>query len=239
VKRKLNFIIMWAVLLFIGLTLFNFLHECGHGFGAKLDGTHISTGFNKVGDIYKKPSDSDFRTGVMESGILNSSGLLGPFINWIMAILFTVLLYRRNKANLSTLMIGVIAVSNALNRLAALIPFFIGALHNNLHLADEIEWGLKTIKQLNFPMSMDKIMSISDNNPSLILSDPWIYFWPAVSIIISLVCFYLAYRLLYKLFKEQLNSKLICWVFGLMPVLVGAAMIVPVAILDNVIRINW
>ncbi len=238
-KKNIEFIVLWAVLLFIGLTLFNFIHECGHGFGAQLDGTHISTGFNQVGDIGKKPSDPNFRSETLETGILNSSGLLGPFTNWILAILLTVLLYKRSKTNVLTLIIGAAAVSNALNRLAGVIPFFTGALRNKVRMADEVEWGLKAIKQLNFPMSMDKFRPITDSQPALILSNPRIYFWPTVSVAISLICFYFAYRKLFKEFKEQLHSKLLCWIFGLMPILMGAGMFITAAKLDNLIRINW
>jgi hypothetical protein len=38
-----------------------FLHECGHGIANSIAGIPCSTGFNRVGDIYKYPSDSDFR----------------------------------------------------------------------------------------------------------------------------------------------------------------------------------
>jgi hypothetical protein len=239
VKRAVRFIILWALLLFVGLTLFNFLHECGHGFGAQLDGTHISTGFNQIGDSGKKPSDPNFRSESIETGILDSSGLLGPFTNWMFAILFTILLYKRKQANVLTLIIGTAAVSNALNRLIGVIPFFTGALHNRFRMADEIEWGLKAIKQLNFPMPSDKFMSIANSQPSLILSNPRVYFWPTVSVAISGICFYFAYRKLFRIFKVQLNTKLISWIFGLMPVLMVVGMIITVSKLDNLIRINW
>jgi hypothetical protein len=48
-KNKFKLLIIWAIILLVGITAFNFVHECGHGLGAQIDGNHISTGFNKVG----------------------------------------------------------------------------------------------------------------------------------------------------------------------------------------------
>lgn len=238
-RKTVKFVAIWAVLLLVGITMFNFLHECGHGFGAQLDGKHISTGFNKVGDTDKKPSDPDFRAQQVETGLLDSSGILGPFTNWTLAILFTVWLLRRSKSNFATMAIGAAAVSNAVNRLSALISFFIGSLHNTVHLADEVEWGLKTTKGLDFPMNISKITSIADTQPSLILSNPRVYFWPAVSMILSAACFIIAYKKLYKAFGPQMESKLSRWIFGLMPVVAGIILLFVINVLDNVVRINW
>jgi hypothetical protein len=175
----------------------------------------------------------------VETGMLDSSGILGPFSNWILAAVFTVLLYAKRKEGFTYLVLGAAAVSNAVNRMAALISFFIGAMHNTLHLADEVEWGLKSVKGLSFPMGMDKITAIADNQPALILSNPRIYIWPAISILISSACFYFAYKRLYIIYGSRLETKLSKWIFGLMPVFAGIILIFIISLLDNIVRINW
>ena len=133
-----KFLIVWALALFLGLMVFQFLHECGHGFGSQLDGVHVSTGFNRVGDPGKRPSDPDFRSEKMVTGILGSGGLLGPFTNWMFAIFFTAWLLHRTTADRTTFLIGVGAVANALMRLLAMSLFILGALVGRVHLEDEV-----------------------------------------------------------------------------------------------------
>jgi len=57
--------VTWAVFLFLSVLIFEFIHECGHGVGSRLEGYHVSTGFNRVGDVSKRPSDPDFRLNKM------------------------------------------------------------------------------------------------------------------------------------------------------------------------------
>ena len=79
-----KFLIAWGLFLFLGMMVFQFLHECGHGFGSQLDSEHVSTGFSRVGDHGKRPADLDFRSEKKVTGILGSAGLLDPFTNWIL-----------------------------------------------------------------------------------------------------------------------------------------------------------
>ena len=51
----------WLVICIIIFLISIFLHECGHGLANHLRGISCSTGFNRVGDIYKYPKDVDFR----------------------------------------------------------------------------------------------------------------------------------------------------------------------------------
>lgn len=51
----------WLVICIIVFLISIFLHECGHGLANHLRGISCSTGFNRVGDIYKYPKDVDFR----------------------------------------------------------------------------------------------------------------------------------------------------------------------------------
>lgn len=238
-RKIIKLLLLWAFLLLLSITVFNFIHECGHGFGAQLDGRHISTGFNQVGDPGKKPNDPNFRSQQIETGMLDSSGILGPFTNWMFATLFTALLFGRSKDNFATMTIGAVAVSNSLNRLFGLLPFFIGALHNKVRMADEVEWGLKAIQGLDFPMSMSKFTAIAEAQPALLLSNYRVYFWPMFSIVLSCICLFLVYKKLYYLFGVQLKSKTSRWIFGLMPIIVGIVAFIGVSVLDKLIRINW
>ena len=52
----------WFVISLIVFMVSIFLHECGHGLANSLAGIPCSTGFNRVGDIYKFPSAEDFRS---------------------------------------------------------------------------------------------------------------------------------------------------------------------------------
>jgi len=76
-----KFLMKWAFAQFLGMMVFQFIHECGHGFGSQLDGLHVSTGFSRVGDLNKYPGDSDFRSEKMVTGTPGSGGFLGPLTN--------------------------------------------------------------------------------------------------------------------------------------------------------------
>ena len=75
-KHPVVFLILWISIFFVAIALSIFLHEVGHGFGARLDGIHVSTGFNQVGDYGKSPDDPDFRSAASQKSIIG--GLLGP-----------------------------------------------------------------------------------------------------------------------------------------------------------------
>ncbi len=84
----------WSAAFFAAAIVFTFLHECGHGFGARLDGVSVSTGFSRVGMPDRSPGDDDFRTGLIIPGTLTSGFLLGPMVNWLSPAVATVLLVR-------------------------------------------------------------------------------------------------------------------------------------------------
>lgn len=55
----------YLIWFFITLAVFMvsvFMHECGHGLANSIAGIPCSTGFDRVGDIYKFPSADDFRS---------------------------------------------------------------------------------------------------------------------------------------------------------------------------------
>jgi hypothetical protein len=235
----IGFLTLWLLALVLGMVFFTFMHECGHGFGAQLDGTHISTGFNRVGDFGKSPSDHGFNSNEVVTGELSSSGLLGPFTNWLFAILFTALLLRRSNAGRKEFFLGAGAVVNAWIRLWQMVLFFIAALLGRVHLEDEVEWGLRAIAVLQFPIKFNDFIQLTHTQPKLFLSEPRVYFWPLVSISIVLTCFFFAYHHLYKLFSVYMPRKVAQWLFGLMPLIVTPPVFLLLAWLDNLIRINW
>jgi len=237
--RPARFLLTWALVLFLGMVLFQFLHECGHGFGSQLDGLHVSTGFNRVGDAGKFPKDADFRSEQIETGFLGSGGLLGPFVNWMLAIFFTAWLLQRTRPGRATLFFGVGAVANALMRLPAMSLFFLGALLGRVHFEDEVDWGLGAVRGLHLPMPFADVRALAKARPGLFLAEPRLYFWPLLSFGISVLCFVLAQRRLRRIFAAECPSKLSRWAFWLMPVAVIPPMFLLCSWLDNVIRINW
>jgi hypothetical protein len=206
-RTTIVFLITWFLALSLGMVIFTFLHECGHGLGAQLDGIHLSTGFNRVGDFGKRPSDPDFRSNDSESGGLDSSGLLGPFTNWIFATLFTVLLLLSSHPNRTVLFLGAGAVVNVWARLWPMMLFFLAAPLGRVHVEDEVGWGLRAIPSLHFPMGFNDFIQLTRTQPALFLSEPRFYFWPFVSLAIVLTCFIFAYRRLYRLFGSQMPTK--------------------------------
>jgi hypothetical protein len=214
-------------------------NRSAHGFGFLLEGIHVSTGFNLVGDSGKIPSDPDFTIELLNRG-LTPGPLFGPVITWILAILFTVILLYRSQSNRLTLFIGAAAVSSALMRLIPMLIFIIPALFGNLpNLQDEQLMSLSLIEGVSLPISEAGLDQLAKSNPSLFLATPGFYFWSLVSIAISLICLVLAFRQLYKLFGNQLQSRSSKLVFGLMPVILFIPIFGTVSFLDNVIRINW
>ena len=125
-KRPAILLIIWAIMLFASFIFSVFLHEDGHGLGAKIAGVHISTGFNKVGDYGKSPDDPNFRsTG---TGGASWADVLGPVTTWVMAIVFTIWLYRFKERSWGALPIGALAVANGLIRALPMLLFLIFAL---------------------------------------------------------------------------------------------------------------
>jgi len=239
-NSSLKFLSIWAFIFFCAYIAVWFLHEVAHGFGHRLEGTHVSTGFNLVGASGKKPSDADFKVDLPIEG-MSTGVLLGPFTNWMLAILFTGVLLHRSSANRSILIIGAFAVANAFMRLLPLAIFFIATILGNSSgvWQDEQQMSLGMIESISLPISDNELQELRISEPSIFLDDPGFYFWPVVSIIISFVCYVLAYRYLFKLFGDQLHSRAARLIFGLMPIIMFIPVFGVVNLLDNIIRINW
>jgi len=239
-NSSLKILSMWALIFFCAYIAVWFLHEVAHGFGHRLEGTHVSTGFNQVGATGKKPSDADFKVDLPIEG-MSTGVLLGPFTNWMLAILFTGILLHRSLANRTALIIGAGAVANAFMRLLPLAIFFIATILGNSSgvWQDEQEMSLGAIESVSLPISDNELQELKKSEPSIFLDDMGFYFWPIVSISISFVCYVLAYRYLFKLFGAQLHTKAARLIFGLMPLILFIPVFGVVSLLDNIIRINW
>ena len=242
-KTKMNhwkFLLLWIMTILFCMILFTFLHECGHGFGARLEGTHISTSFNRTGDVGKKPSDPDFHSNQFATGTTDSSSLLGPFVNWTFAVIFTALLITVKKNSpRKTFLIGTCAVSNAILRFLPMLDFFLSAPFHHVHLEDEVEWGAASISSIHFPMPDTAFASMAKMHPMLFLSNPLFYFWPFVSIAIVTVCLVTAYRELNRQFTAYIAGKILKVIFILAPVLAAPVWFVVINALDNAFRLNW
>jgi len=232
-------LIAWAVILFLTTLIFQFLHECGHGFGSSLEGYHVSTGFDKVGDVGKRPSDHDFRLNKTIQGGWNLSGFLGPLINWIFAIYFTAIFLRQRTVSCVALLFGSGAAINALIRLVPMLIFFGSAFQGRFVLEDETALGLSAIQRIKFPMSYLNFKILASTQSSLFLVEPKIYYWPVISLIISIVCFLLTYRRLKQLSWQIMSSRFAQLIFIVLPFLIWLPAFVVVNKLDNLIRLNW
>jgi hypothetical protein len=189
-----------------------FLHECGHGFANALNGIACSTGFNRVGDINKYPTDVDFRSEYsLRSGNLIDFGV--PMTLFIAVISTILLFHTRNKyIEYITLLF---AVTNSMLRLIpclweVLTPLITGGIH----IEDEYEVG-----RLLYEIT------------GLI----WLTYVPAIfSIVVSVLCLiFIAWKLKNKMpLKRMLVYELITFI-GFVVTMVAANY------LDNLVRINW
>lgn len=239
-KRPAILLTLWAIILFVSIIFSVFLHEDGHGIGAKIDGIHVSTGFNKVGDYGKSPDDPDFRTGGTENAVW--SGLLGPLTSWLLAVIFTVWLYQFNKPSWSALIVGALAVGNSLIRSVPMALALFAALIGKPYMEDEIGWGIWYVLKFYHPGlagSAPGYHELLKTYASIFLASPSFWIPPLLSLVISLACLVLAYRRNYKLWGPVLISRINRLLFGLLPFVAYIAAFPVLNELDRLIRINW
>jgi hypothetical protein len=211
-----------------------------HGIGARMDGIHVSTGFNKVGDYGKSPDDPDFRTGGTENSVW--SGLLGPVSSWLLAIIFTVWLYRFKGPSLGALIVGALAVCNSLIRSLPMALALLSALIGSPYMEDEIGWGIWYVLKFYHPELASSALgfhALLKTYAFVFLASPSFWIPPLLSLVISLACLILAYRHNYKLWGDELISRVNRFLFGLLPFIVYFAAMPVLNWLDRLIRINW
>lgn len=202
----------WCILCIAVFLISIFLHECGHGFSNSLSGIECSTGFNRVGDIYKYPKDADFRAEYSSA----SDDLLdfGVPATLLLAIIGTVVFYKA-KGEKSRLVALAFAATNSIMRLipclfVILVPLLTGKIHNE----DEYGTGLELVK---------------------VTGASWLIYIPALlSIFISVICIMFLYRKL----KVKMSNKRF-WDYGFLTLFSFCVTIIIANILDNIIRINW
>ena len=235
-KQSSLVLLAWGVALFGAILFSAFLHEVGHGVGARLDGVHISTGFNKVGNPNRVPGDPDFRTGMAEGFW---AGLLGPVITWTLTILFTVTLHRLKKPTATAMIFSSLAVVNGMVRAVPMLMFFSSALGGVLHVEDEVSWGIWYVRSVHPELARTDLFTLAESQSGLLLQQPAVWISPLASFAVSAVCLFLAYRWAFRLWHGVLKRGIERWVFGLMPLPIWFASIPVLDVLDRVIRINW
>lgn len=241
-----GFLLCWAILIFVSTLTSAFLHEVGHGFGSRLTGVHVSTGFNRVGNPGKFPDDPDFRTG-MRSSVLG--GALGPALTLSFATVLTQWLHRRRNPDLVSLAIGAAAISNALLRLIPMLMVFGAALFGKIHIEDEIDLGVDLALWAktwgDAPGTWEKIriawdrVSIVKDGLTQFGSSPQFWLPAALSMCVALLCLILAYKRLRLLFQGKIHPRQASWGFWLIPVIIFPIVLVVANFLDRIWRINW
>ena len=236
-KQVALIIVGWALIVFIALVISYFLHEDGHGIGAKLDGIHVSTGFNRVGNLGRVPGDPDFRTD-LTGGVWG--GLLGPGISWVLAIIFTIWLCRQQKLSRGAWVIAAFAVANGLARAIPLTRVLLCALRGEIAMEDEMHWGIWYVGKIARPdLGLQGALALAPTQPGLLLSYPAIWIAILISLGISLVCLFFVYRHLLTLWRSQFERRVIRVLLALIPLGVWFATLPLLNFLDQIIRINW
>lgn len=210
-SKRVN-IIRWCILCIAVFLISIFIHECGHGFSNSLREIECSTGFNRVGDIYKYPKEVDFRA---EYNSVSDSLLdFGVPATLLLAIIGTVVFYKA-EGEKSRIVALAIAATNSIMRLipcvlVVMIPLLTGKIHNE----DEFGTGLALVK----------VAEVS-----------WFAYLPALlSIFISVICIVCLYRKL----KVKMSIKKFVH-YGSLTLFSFFVTMVIANILDNIIRINW
>lgn len=234
-----KYLLIWFFFVSFSFFISTFLHECGHGFGYFIDGVRVSTGFNKVGDVGKFPSQPDFRSDHIITGKLNFGGLLGPFTTWTLAIIFTIFLTKRKRPDFFAVFFGSMSVANSFLRIVPNFSFIVLAISGYFTLEDEVAWGLSSTKSVDFPMSYENFREIAIKTPQVFISNTHVYLWPVMSLTICSICLFISYRKLYSIFKESFPHFLFKLIFAFLPLASFPLTFSILNWLDNIIRINW
>lgn len=240
-RHPVAFLAVWTLVLFLAILPSVFLHEVGHGIGARLEGIHVSAGFNQVGDPGRSPDDLDFRA-VADAGSSNvRGGLPGPMTSWGLAILFTVWFYRFKQPSRGAMVVGAMAITNGFVRtLPTLAAFFFNQM-GMPRLEDEIQWGMWVVVRYCQPLSLPPSMgfhAMLSHYPGVFHREPVSWIAPLISLLVSLACLIPAYLKTIHLWRDEL-SLVAMWFFALLPVVVHYAAWPVLNTLDRLVRINW
>ncbi len=211
---KENFLkaLRWCVVCIVVFLISIFIHEIGHGWANSLRGVACSTGFNRVGDSYKFPSDSDFREEYSKvSGSLIDFGVPATLI---MAIAATALFYRASNKKIKRAALPFAVTNSLLRLLPCLWVVLTPLLTGGIHVEDEYETGLILAEMTE---------------------RAWFTYVPAsFSIAVSVICI----SAVISKIKEETKIRNIC-ICGLLSIFsFGIAMLIANE-LDRIFRINW
>ena len=204
-------LIAWIALCKAAIIVSVFVHEVIHGFTAKLCGMAVSTGFNRVGDAYKFPSDPDFRKNLYsDDNDVNDAPDYAPQFNLALAAIFTLLfIFMPYTGSLLNHVILAFALGNSVIRL---IPSAVALIARRNE--DEIGQGY------HFALKYDR---------------KFLYYVPAViSVAVSIVCLYFIRARIESL---RLHWEAIPNMWWIWPAFVSSLVICN--ILDKLLRINW
>lgn len=210
-----KYLIKWFVILLCCFVISTFVHELGHGISSYAVGVHLSTGFNRVGNVYKAPHDLDFRKGFEN---FQTPWDMGPATSLFLAVGFTVVFTKlKSKNKTVTMTVGALALCNSLIRLIPMIHSYSGLLiRGNFFVEDEIDLGVLWDK-----LSGLVIMKYA---PSFI------------SIVVSLLCLYFVVKTIKKKLPYLFHKH---FIFSASIVLAYIISFIIENKLDNIIRINW
>jgi hypothetical protein len=203
--------IKWLVICLAVFIVSVFAHECGHGLANAIAGIPCSTGFNRVGDIYKYPSDAGFREfySTADSVLLD----FGVPCTILLAMVGTILFAKSNNSKLQHLG-AALAIGNGLLRaIPCSMVLFTPLVTGNIHVEDEYQTGELLVKSTG--------------------SNIWLYVPAFVSWAITVVCLVLTVRISEK---KKIEHRKIFTLISILAVIVG---FVVTSVLDNYIRINW
>lgn len=203
------------IILLFCFVISTFIHEVGHGISSSAAGIPVSTGFNRVGQVYKKPHDVDFRKGLENN---QNPWDMGPNFTLAMAIVFTFVLSKTSSKNKAALMIvGALACCNSIIRLVPMVHAYTGLLiKGSPYMEDEIGTGLIWYKLSN--------LELLKYLPALISS------------LVSVICLYFVIKSFKRKMPELFSKR-----FFFTSILVSAYILSVFIenVLDNIIRINW
>lgn len=210
--RRIKKAIEWCLVCIIVFLISIFLHELGHGFANALRDIECSTGFNRVGDIYKYPSDTNFR----ENYSLVSDSLFdfGVPLTLILAMIATILFCKAQNRKIQQIALPFAAANSLLRFIPCLFVVLAPLLTGNIHIEDE--YGTGTV--------LAKILGI-----------PWLIYIPALfSITVSVIC--IAFIIMKM--KRIISLRKLC-IYGLFLFLSFDMAMIIANHLDNIFRINW
>jgi hypothetical protein len=161
-------------------------------------------------------------------------------MSWGLAIIFTIWLCRQAKLDRRAWAIAAFAIANGLARAVPNATVLLGALQGRLMTEDEVRWGLWYIGQVARPdLGQAGALALVPTQPGLLLSYPAIWVAILISLGISLVCLFFAYRHLMMLWRRQFDPWVIRGSLALIPLGVWYAVWPLLNFLDQIIRINW